>query len=54
MLPRDVARWPISRDASEIQFDENGKPRIKRPAAKDGVITWIKLVNDDVIFEVES
>lgn len=27
---------------------------IKGPAAKDGVIKWIKLINDEVVFKVES
>ena len=53
-LPRDVAEWWRRRDNSEIRFDENGKPYIKGPAGKDGVIAWIKLVNDEVIFEVEN
>jgi len=53
-LPREVAGWWRRRDASEIRFDENGKPYIKGSAAKDGVITRIKLVNDEVMFEVKS
>lgn len=53
-LPREVAEWWRRRDNSEIRFDENGKPYIKGPAAEDGVITWIKLVNDEVAFEVEN
>ena len=54
VLPREVAGWWRRRDNSEIGFDENGKPYIKGPAAKDGVITWIKPVNDEVIFEGEN
>ncbi len=54
VLPRDVAEWWKRRDNSEIRFDKNGKPHIKGLAAKDGVIRWIKLVNDEVIFDVES
>ena len=38
----------------ESKFDKNAEPYIKGPAAKDGVITWIKLVNDEVAFEVEN
>ncbi len=53
-LPRNVARWWRRRDNSEIRFDKNREPYIKGPAAKDGVITWIKLVNDEVTFEVKS
>jgi len=53
-LPRDVAGWWRRRDNSEIRFDENRKPYIKGTAAKDGVITWIKLVNDEVAFKIES
>jgi len=53
-LPRDVAEWWKRRDNSEVRFDKNEEPYIKGPAAKDGVITWIKLVNDEVIFEVEN
>jgi peptidoglycan/xylan/chitin deacetylase (PgdA/CDA1 family) len=54
VLPRNVARWWRRRDNSEIRFDKNREPYIKGPAAKDGVITWIKLVNDEVTFEVKS
>jgi peptidoglycan/xylan/chitin deacetylase (PgdA/CDA1 family) len=50
--PRDVARWWRRRDSSEIRLDKNGEPYIKGPAAKEGVITWIKMVNDEVVFEV--
>jgi len=53
-LPRDVAEWWRRRDASGIRFDKNGEPYIKGPAAKDGLITWIKLVHDEVIFEVDN
>ena len=53
-LPQDVAQWWRRRDASEIKFDRNGEPYIKGPAAKDGVIAWIKLINDKVVFKVES
>ena len=53
-LPRDVARWWRSRAASEIIPDKNAKLCVKGPAAKDGVIRWIKLVNDEVMFEVKS
>ncbi len=51
-LPRDVAGWWRRRDNSEIRFGKNGEPYIKGPAARDGVITRIKLVNDEVVFEV--
>jgi len=51
-LPRDVAGWWRRRDNSEIRFGKNGEPYIKGPAAKDGVITRIKLVNDEVVFEM--
>jgi len=54
VLPRDVAEWWRRRDSSEIRFDENGKPYIKGSAVKDGVIVWIKLVHDEVIFEVDN
>ena len=53
-LPREVAEWWRRRDASEIRLDGNGEPYIEGPAARDGVITWIKLVNDEVMFEVKS
>ncbi len=52
--PRDVAEWWRRRDTSEIRPDKNEEPCIKGPAAKDAVITWIKLVNDEVIFDVED
>jgi len=44
----------MRRDTSKIKFDSGRKPYIKGPAAKDGVIRWIKLVNDKVEFEVEG
>lgn len=53
-LPRDVAKWRRRRNALDIKFGKNGKPYTKGPATKDGVITGIKLVNDEVVFEVES
>jgi len=53
-LPRDVAEWWRRRDTSEIKPDKNEEPCIKGPAAKDAVIRWIKLVNDEVIFDVED
>jgi len=53
-LPRDLAQWWRRRDNSEVRLGENGEPYIKGPAAKDGVIGWIKLVNDEVVFEVEN
>jgi len=53
-LPRDVAEWWRRRDTSEIRPDKNEEPCIKGPAARDAVITWIKLVNDEVIFDVED
>ena len=33
---------------------KNEKPYTKGPTGKDAVITWIKLVNDEVIFGVED
>ena len=49
-----VCDWCTRRDTSKIKFDRNIEPYIKGPAAKDGVITWIKLVNDEGTFEVKS
>jgi hypothetical protein len=53
-LPRDVARWWRRRAASEIILDKNVKLCVKGPAAKDGVIRRIKLVNSKVVFEAED
>jgi len=47
-LSRKVAEWWRRRDNSEIRFDKNREPCIKGPGVKDGVIAWIKLVNDEV------
>ena len=49
-----MAEWRRRRNALDIKFGKNGKPYIKGSAAKDGVITGTKLVNDEVVFEVES
>ena len=38
----------------EVILDKNAKLFVKGPAAKDGVTTWIKLVNGEVLFEVEG
>jgi len=53
-LAREVAEWWRRRDASEIRFNKNEDPCIEGPAAKNGVITCIKLVNNEVMFEVEN
>ena len=44
------AREEISRRLNLIKMES----LILEPAATDGVITWIKMVNDEVIFDVED
>ena len=53
-LARDVGRWWTRRDISKTKFDRDGEPYIKGRAAENGVITWTKLANDKVVFEMES
>jgi len=52
-LPREVARWWRRREVSEITPDGIREACIRGPALKDGVVARIRLVDDQVTFELD-
>jgi len=53
-LPREAAHWWRRREASEITTGGNGEGALKGPAAKEGVVARIRLVDNQVAFELNG